>query len=93
LLLYRFSLHFQLNDFAMAEAYLQEAIELAKQMPELVDSGIFQVNLGLLYLQQGLLARAKDVCSLAWKVGSKMKSQETIHQANYCLDQIKLMTK
>jgi Tetratricopeptide repeat len=91
--LYHKSHFFQLNDFAMAEAYLQEAIELAKQMPELVDSGIFQVNLGLLYLQQGMLARAKEVCTFAWKVGTKMKSQETVHQANYCLDQIKSMSK
>jgi hypothetical protein len=77
----------------MAEAYLLEAIELAKEIPDLAESGIFQVNLGLLYLQQGMLQRAKDICSFAWKYGNKMKSQETVYQANYCLDQIKSMTK
>lgn len=82
-----------LEDYLSAEKYLLEAISLAAQMPEVTESGVYKVNLGLLYLQQGLLKKATEFCSFAWKYGKDHKHEETVIQANYCLEQIKSMQK
>ncbi|XP_055634436.1 tetratricopeptide repeat protein 19 homolog, mitochondrial [Toxorhynchites rutilus septentrionalis] len=82
-----------LEDYTSAESYLKEAISLAAQLPELTEAGVFRANLGLLYLQQGLLKQAAEFCSFAWKYGKQHKHEETVIQANYCLEQIKAMKK
>lgn len=82
-----------LEDYASAEKYLKEAISLASKMPDLTEEGVYRTNLGLLYLQQGLLNQAKEFCSFAWKYGKQHKHEETVIQANYCLEQIKAMQK
>lgn len=83
----------QLEDYTSAETYLKEAISLAAQIPELTEVGVYKANLGLLYLQQGLLKQATEFCSFAWKYGKQHKHEETVIQANYCLEQIKAMRK
>ncbi|XP_053695787.1 tetratricopeptide repeat protein 19 homolog, mitochondrial [Sabethes cyaneus] len=82
-----------LEDYATAEKYLLEAISLAAQIPELTEAGIYRANLGLLYLQQGLLKQATEFCSYAWKYGKHHKHEETVIQANYCLEQIRSVQK
>lgn len=83
----------QLEDYASAEKYLKEAISLASKIPDLSEEGVFRANLGLLYLQQGLLGQAKEFCAFAWKYGKQHSHEETVIQANYCLEQIKAMQK
>lgn len=82
-----------LEDYASAEKYLLEAISLAAQLPELTEAGVYRANLGLLYLQQGLLKQATEFCSFAWKYGKQHHHEETVIQANYCLEQIRSMKK
>lgn len=82
-----------LEDYASAEKYLKEAISLASKIPDLSEEGVFRANLGLLYLQQGLLGQAKEFCAFAWKYGKQHSHEETVIQANYCLEQIKAMQK
>lgn len=82
-----------LEDYASAERYLKEAISLASKIPNLSEEGVFRANLGLLYLQQGLLNQAKEFCTFAWRYGKQHSHEETVIQANYCLEQIKAMQK
>ncbi|XP_065083788.1 tetratricopeptide repeat protein 19 homolog, mitochondrial [Ochlerotatus camptorhynchus] len=80
-----------LEDYTSAEKYLKEAISLASQIPNLSEEGVYRANLGLLYLQQGLINQAKEFCSFAWKYGKQHSHEDTVIQANYCLEQIKAM--
>ncbi|XP_062552573.1 tetratricopeptide repeat protein 19 homolog, mitochondrial [Armigeres subalbatus] len=82
-----------LEDYASAEKYLLEAIRLASKIPDLSEEGVYRANLGLLYLQQGMLNQAKELCAFAWKYGKQHSHEETVIQANYCLEQIKAMQK
>lgn len=78
-----------LGDLDSAEAYLKEAIELAKEIPDLVEVAIFQANLGLVLLKRGLLQQATDLCTLTWRIGTRAKNEAIVDQSNYCLEQIK----
>ncbi|XP_050077983.1 tetratricopeptide repeat protein 19 homolog, mitochondrial [Anopheles maculipalpis] len=82
-----------LEDYASAERFLKEAISLAAQIPDLSEAGVYKANLGLLYLQQGLLRQASEFCTFAWRYGNQHKHEETVIQATYCLEQIKAMQK
>lgn len=82
-----------LEDYASAEKYLKEAISLASQLPDLTEEGVYRANLGLLYLQQGLINQAKEFCTFAWRYGKQHSHEDTVIQANYCLEQIKAMQK
>ncbi|XP_058057963.1 tetratricopeptide repeat protein 19 homolog, mitochondrial [Anopheles bellator] len=82
-----------LEDYTSAERFLNEAIALAAQIPDLSEAGVYKANLGLLYLQQGLLRQAHEFCTFAWRYGKHHKHEETVIQANYCLEQIKAMQK
>lgn len=79
----------QLNEDQTAEEYLKKAIELSAEIPEMVELGVFYANLGLIYLKKGLIVQAKNFCNTAWRIGTKSKNNESLQQANYCLDQIK----
>lgn len=75
-----------------AEEYLKTAIEYAKQIPDMVELGIFYANLGLVYMKKNLLKQAEEVCGLGWRLGKKHDSPTVVQQADYCLEQLKLMT-
>ncbi|XP_055371167.1 tetratricopeptide repeat protein 19 homolog, mitochondrial [Condylostylus longicornis] len=82
-----------LNDHIEAKKYLEEALELAKNLPEIVEVGVLKANLGLLYLKEGLVESAKEICSTAYRYGHKIKDKRVIEQAEYCLDQIQASLK
>lgn len=79
----------QVDDLVGAEVYINEAIELSKQFPELIDSGIFQANQGMIFIRRGLLDQAKKTCSLAWRMAKNAKNEDGMEQADYCLKQLK----
>ena len=87
------SIVFQLEDYISAEKYLKEAISLATQIPDMTETGVYQANLGLLYLHQGILDQARKFCSTAWHYGKEKNSPDTVAQADFCLDQIKKATE
>lgn len=78
-----------MDDFAAAEMYINEAIQLARLHPEMFQTGIYHANLGLLYLRKGLLPQAQSSCAIARRMANESKSVDGIDQANYCIEQIK----
>lgn len=82
-----------MGDTTNAKKYLEEALTLAKDFPDMIEAGVLKANLGLLYLYDGMLDKAKEVCSLAWREGKKQNSKDTMDQASYCLDEIKKALK
>lgn len=82
-----------MGDINGAKEYLEEALELAGQLPEMAEFAVLKANLGLLYLKQGLLQQAKDACAFAWRLGKKMDSSQAIEQADYCLNLINEFNK
>lgn len=80
---------FQLEDYAAAEMYINEAIHLARKYPEMYQTGIYHANLGMIYLKKGLLSEARSFCSQARLMAKESKSADGIDQANYCIEQIK----
>lgn len=82
-----------MNDITNAKKYLEEALTLAKDFPDMIEAGVLRANLGLLYLHDGMLDKAKEVCALAWREGKLKNFKETMEQASYCLDEIKKAMK
>ena len=39
-------------------------------------------------MKKGLLEQSKKFCSMGWKMGKKKQDNETMKQADYCLEQI-----
>lgn len=77
-----------MDDTTNAKKYLEEALTLTKDLPDMIEAGVLRANLGLLYLQEGMLDKAKEMCTAAWKEGKKHNYQETLDQASFCLDEI-----
>ncbi|XP_055917675.1 tetratricopeptide repeat protein 19 homolog, mitochondrial isoform X2 [Eupeodes corollae] len=82
-----------LADTKSAKEYLKQALELIKKIPEATNEGVLQANLGLVYLHDGLVEQAKTTCVYAYRLGKQMKDDESVEQANYCLDEIKKVMK
>lgn len=80
--------HAELKEFAKAEKYLLQAIEIAKQL-KLGDISPYQVNLGMLYIKQKLIEKAQVSCRSAWQVARKYDNPEALLGAEKCLDQVK----
>lgn len=79
----------RLGEVSAAEDYLRKAITLSKEFPDFVEANVFKANLGLVYLQQGLLQKATEICSLSWRLSKKAQNERAVEQADYCLEQIK----
>lgn len=81
-----------LDDTQSASKSLKMALELIKKIPEATNEGLLQANLGLVYLRDGLTEQAKSTCTYAYKLGKKMQDDDSVEQANYCLNEIKKLT-
>ncbi|CAH1183678.1 unnamed protein product [Phaedon cochleariae] len=81
---------FRAEDMVNAEKFLTEAIEIGKNLEDKSHLGVVHANLGLVLLQKGILAEAQKFCKEAWQLGKRHENIESMEQANYCLDQIKL---
>lgn len=68
---------------------MEEALTLTKEFPDMIEAGVLRANLGLLYLHDGMLDKAKEICVSAWREGKKKNYKDTMDQASYCLDEIK----
>lgn len=80
--------HAELKEFDKAEKYLQQAIEIAKEL-KLEDVSPYQINLGMLYFKQKLIEKAQASCKAAWLLAIKYDNKEAIGGAERCLDQVK----
>ena len=76
------------KNYSEAISYLERAIDAAKES-ESPDIGSFYVNLGAVYLQQGLLLEAERNCETGLSLARKKKNEEATEEANACLHEIK----
>ncbi|XP_028140074.2 tetratricopeptide repeat protein 19 homolog, mitochondrial isoform X1 [Diabrotica virgifera virgifera] len=81
---------FRAEDMVNAEKYLTEAVSIGKQLEDKSHLGVVQANLGLVLLDKGFMDLAEKNCKEAWHLGRKLENSESINQASYCLDQIKM---
>lgn len=78
----------EMKQYESSLRYLNEAIEIAKKI-EIDDLSPYHINLGMLYLKQKLLEKAKASCSMGWKLATKYENKEAISAAERCLDEVK----
>ncbi|XP_072377122.1 tetratricopeptide repeat protein 19 homolog, mitochondrial-like isoform X2 [Diabrotica undecimpunctata] len=81
---------FRAEDMVNAEKYLKEAVSIGQQLEDKSNLGVVQANLGLVLLEKGIVDLAEKNCKEAWHLGKKHDNSESINQASYCLDQIKM---
>ncbi|XP_057671437.1 tetratricopeptide repeat protein 19 homolog, mitochondrial [Diorhabda carinulata] len=81
---------FRAEDMVNAEKYLKEAVNIGSTLDDKSHLGVVQANLGLILLEKGVIDLAEKNCKEAWHLGRKHENEESIHQASYCLDQIKM---
>ncbi|KAK9870404.1 hypothetical protein WA026_007973 [Henosepilachna vigintioctopunctata] len=81
---------FRAGDVTGAIAYLNQGILVGNKVDDQTHIGVLHANLGLVLLHHGALKEAQKYCKEAWNLGRKNENRETIEQANYCFDQIKL---
>lgn len=82
--------HAELKEFVIAEKYLLQAIEIAKQL-KIEDISPYQVNLGMLFFKQKLIEKAQKSCRAAWQVAKKANNKEALSGAEKCLDLVKIV--
>uniref|UniRef100_A0A0K8U500 Tetratricopeptide repeat protein 19, mitochondrial n=1 Tax=Bactrocera latifrons TaxID=174628 RepID=A0A0K8U500_BACLA len=78
-----------LEEYELAKKYLMDALELVKELNDTAQEGVLQANLGLIYLREGLITKATEACSLAWRIAKNSKNLDAVEQAEYCLNEIK----
>lgn len=79
----------ELKDLVSAIEYLKRAIQLTHELPQMTEVGIFHANLGLLYLKQGLVNEATEACKFGRRIGLKLRNNDAVTQADYCIEQLK----
>lgn len=75
-------------DLDLAEKYINEALTYASGFPELIDSGIYHANKGLILLKRNLYEDASRFCKHAMKIATQTQNGDGKEQAEYCLKQI-----
>lgn len=80
------------KNYVEAVEYLEKAIEAARTS-ESEDIGSFYVNLGTVYLQQGMLTEAQRCCKEGWTLSKKMNNKDAAEEAEICLAELKNMIK
>lgn len=78
-----------MNDLESADKYVSEALSCAALYPDLIESGIYQANYGLILLKRGLIKQATNECEEAEKLARRQKNSSGKEQADYCIQQIK----
>lgn len=80
------------KNYSEAVDYLEKAIAAAResQSPEI---GSFYVNLGTVYLQQGMHGEARRCCHEGLALSRKMKNKDGIEEAEICLAEIEKVMK
>lgn len=82
---------FRAGDLESAYGFLSEALSISEEIEDKTHVGVVNANLGLIYLERGITEQAQKYCKQAWHLGKKHDNVESIEQANYCLEQIKIV--
>lgn len=81
----------ELKEYASAQEYLKEAIEIAKKI-DIEDVSPYYVNMGMLYFKQKLFEKAKTSCSQGYKMAKQYENSDATQAADRCLDEVKKAT-
>lgn len=80
------------KNYTEAVDYLEKAIAAAREA-ESPEIGSFYVNLGTVYLQQGLLGEARRCCQEGLVLSRKLKNKDAVEEAEICLTEIEKVIK
>lgn len=83
----------QLKDYDSALTYINEAIISASAYPEIMETGIYHANKGLICLKKGLFEEAKTWCVHAQKASKRSNDPDGKEQAKYCMDEYEKFMK
>lgn len=78
------------DNLEAAEECLNKAALIGNNLEDKSHTGVINANLGLVYLQRGLIEQATRYCNIALQLGNQHDNAESVSQANYCIEQIKL---
>ncbi|KAF5298431.1 hypothetical protein FQR65_LT01209 [Abscondita terminalis] len=84
--------HWRAGNMDSATNCLKEAVSIGNSLDDKTHVGVINANLGLIYLQKGIIKEAEKFCKNALKLGNRHENEESISQANYCFEQIKMNT-
>ncbi|CAH0770603.1 unnamed protein product [Bemisia tabaci] len=76
------------GNYDKALKYLTRAIEMGKHLPQMEDLSSVYINLGKVYLEQGLKAEAEKHCRDGWKNANRLNNEEGIKDAEMCLSRV-----
>lgn len=76
-----------MNDYDSALAYIDDAIVKASAYPDLLESGIYHANKGLICLKKGLIQIGEKFCQHAEKLSHRSDDPDGKAQAKYCMDE------
>lgn len=79
---------FQTKEFDTAEAYIEEALIVAVNYPELLETGIYHANKGLILLKRQFWSGAGLECKHAESLSKKSKNAYVSEKSKYCLEQV-----
>ncbi|KAK4880229.1 hypothetical protein RN001_008375 [Aquatica leii] len=82
--------HWRVGNMDTAIDCLKQAVAIGNDLEDKTHVGVVNANLGLIYLQKGIIEQAEKYCKLGLQLGNHHENAESISQANYCFEQIKL---
>lgn len=82
-----------MKNYEEAHKYIDEAIVLASAYPDMIETGIYHANKGLICMKEGLLEDAEKMCRHAKKASARSNHPDGQEQAKYCLDEFQKATK
>lgn len=82
-----------MNDFDSALAYIDDAIIKASVHPDMMESGIYHANKGLICLKKGLIQEGEKFCLHAKKLSHRSDDPDGKEHAKYCMDEYEKFMK
>ena len=79
------------KEYDQAIQYLSKAIEIGKKLPDMLDLGSIHVNLGNTLILKGLYEEAEKCCNEGMRLAKSREHDESIVEAEKCLERIKNM--
>lgn len=81
------------GDIDAALKYLTQATVIGARLPDMVELGSVYVNLGSIYMKKQMYDEAKRSCTYARDEARRLKNKKLEHEAEMCLQEIKLPQK
>ncbi|XP_029039846.1 tetratricopeptide repeat protein 19 homolog, mitochondrial isoform X1 [Osmia bicornis bicornis] len=82
------SVNYMLQKYDQAIEYLSKALELGKKFPDMDDLSSVHINLGNALFAKGLHEEAKKNCNEGKKLAKAKKDNESVTEAEKCLERI-----